>query len=44
MQTYNGFHAPSAFAMIISLVCFTIMMLPYFVTPVDLRGNGEDDD
>lgn len=44
MQIYNGFHAPSAFAMIISLVCFTIMMLPYFVTPVDLRGNGEDDD
>lgn len=37
-QSYRKFHAPSPLAVIISLVCFGVMMLPYFLTEKSLAG------
>ena len=38
-ETYRIFHRPKFFALIISLLCFVIMLLPYFVTEKDVAGN-----
>lgn len=35
-QIYSQFHTPSALAIIISLICFAIMLLPYFLTEKSL--------
>lgn len=37
--TYRDFQRPSVLAIIISLVCYVIMLLPYFVTEQDLAGK-----
>lgn len=39
-QTYNEFHRPTPLAIIISLICFIIMMLPYLVTEKSLAAAG----
>lgn len=38
-ETYTKFHRPSFFSIVISLICFVIMMLPYWVTDGTLAGK-----
>lgn len=45
-KVYSQFNTPSALAIIVSLVCFAIMLLPYFMTEKSLASatSKNDDD
>ncbi len=40
IQTYSSLEAPSAVALIIALICFVIMLFPYWITEGDLAATS----
>lgn len=41
MQTYGEFQSPTLLALIIALLCFVIMLLPYILTEPDIAGKED---
>lgn len=40
-KNYQEFHAPTVLAVLISLICFGIMLLPYLLTEVDVAAKAD---